>query len=1113
MLRIFGIFIGLFLSTMVFAQLDFIDKIYSGEDGVNGIRASEGITSSHDEKHVYVGSQRGLSVFDYNSSTNELEFKKTYYYQTDHNYRSRDIQCIILSNDDEYLYAVSRHNGTIIIYKRDSTTGLLRYIMDYNDDAYTYSFMSGLCNIRISDDDRFIYAGAYNSECISVMERDLETGELENIQVIRDHDPGGVPRPEVIKLSKDNRFVYVISIFDDCISIFERDDNTGLLRFVEKVIHLENGVTGLNSISGITITEDDQFLYSFAPKNISLFQRNTENGKLNFIHNYNIEDSDISGIKNIYSSAFSEDNNFLYTVSFADSCLSVFQRNTETGELTQIYDSIWVDYFHPGSDSKSQDAMLLIDDHILFTVYWESSIVSGLVNTENGLPHFEKRIVNEYDATIKGLRKANLVTVSADQEYVFIATERSFMSVFKRDHTTGKIGFHQEFKDFGYEVGDFFRIYSILTVEDYLYVSMSVGGTNCINIMKMNDQDSLSIVKTITIEDTGAPPNSGFGKICISEDKQHLYTGTLSNLYHFSLDVINKSIEYINFIDVGDIVGTNVGFDEIEIANNGEYLITSFTNMDRIALFKRDVYSGDVAELAVYLIQQIGDQRFYHRDHLAISPDGKNVLFTFNSPPSILNFKLDQENDTLLIDQIFYGEETSSYNTDELNQVFFDPTGNFLYAATLENGSMDLYLRDTSSGNLELVDKFSEDANGFQGIDMTRGMAFGGQGEDVYILSWSENSISTLKMGPFLGSDKHICEGDSLRLKLPYVYDQYLWSTGETSSSIEVDTSGVFWVEITDPYGIADRDSIEVFLHSADEISLGNDTTICEGKELKLIAGNFISYLWNDNSDLSYLNIVEPGIYSVSVENQYGCWSADTINIEYEVSPNLLEEQVGICDNDTIVLKPLANYNNPVWNNTTYSDSLTCYISGIYTLVVESDNACIYRDTIEVLEYPKPNLPDFISANVGTYISLYPDGGPFETVIWQDSIDALPWEFNPSLYTKDSLEIKALMKNEYGCSNTKTSIIYIDYSQSFVGDFIDKVFPNPTRGDLTIHFRQYFDRVDLSWYDTHGRFIQSKTYKDLSKIYVDISDYRPGVYYAKIQIGDQVEIVQVVLVR
>ena len=58
-----------------------------------------------------------------------------------------------------------------------------------------------------------------------------------------------------------------------------------------------------------------------------------------------------------------------------------------------------------------------------------------------------------------------------------------------------------------------------------------------------------------------------------------------------------------------------------------------------------------------------------------------------------------------------------------------------------------------------------------------------------------------------------------------------------------------------------------------------------------LSAGNFLSYQWQDSSQLSTLTISNPGTYWVTVTNNLGCSATDTITIKEEclddvIAPN-----------------------------------------------------------------------------------------------------------------------------------------------------------------------------------------------------------------------------------
>lgn len=78
------------------------------------------------------------------------------------------------------------------------------------------------------------------------------------------------------------------------------------------------------------------------------------------------------------------------------------------------------------------------------------------------------------------------------------------------------------------------------------------------------------------------------------------------------------------------------------------------------------------------------------------------------------------------------------------------------------------------------------------------------------------------------------CNSDTVYLDAGQGYETYLWNTGDTTFSITVDSSGMYYVTVTD--GCSVEDSIMVFIYP--EITL-NDTTICQGQSLTIgIAGD-----------------------------------------------------------------------------------------------------------------------------------------------------------------------------------------------------------------------------------------------------------------------------------
>jgi len=105
----------------------------------------------------------------------------------------------------------------------------------------------------------------------------------------------------------------------------------------------------------------------------------------------------------------------------------------------------------------------------------------------------------------------------------------------------------------------------------------------------------------------------------------------------------------------------------------------------------------------------------------------------------------------------------------------------------------------------------------------------------------------------------------------------YLWSTGETSPSITVTDTDLYWVEVT-YFGCVETDDIFVVLADAPEISLGDETMFkCPNEDILLsvtflneVQGD-VQYTWFYNGGVTggnspELSVSDYGIYKVEVE-------------------------------------------------------------------------------------------------------------------------------------------------------------------------------------------------------------------------------------------------------
>ncbi len=115
---------------------------------------------------------------------------------------------------------------------------------------------------------------------------------------------------------------------------------------------------------------------------------------------------------------------------------------------------------------------------------------------------------------------------------------------------------------------------------------------------------------------------------------------------------------------------------------------------------------------------------------------------------------------------------------------------------------------------------------------------------------------------------------------------RFLWSTGDTTATLQLSQTGTYWVDIIEKKGNCFRtDTIVVSgFENFPMVSLGGDVSACDS--ITLDAGNpGFSYLWSLGDSTQKLTVFSTGLYWVAVTNNAGCTAKDTINATISRAP------------------------------------------------------------------------------------------------------------------------------------------------------------------------------------------------------------------------------------
>lgn len=323
-----------------------------------------------------------------------------------------------------------------------------------------------------------------------------------------------------------------------------------------------------------------------------------------------------------------------------------------------------------------------------------------------------------------------------------------------------------------------------------------------------------------------------------------------------------------------------------------------------------------------------------------------------------------------------------------------------------------------------------------------------------------------------LGPDQRICfyENTILDAGNDTVNLKYLWSTGDTTRTIDINTQNNYWAKVTDSLGCYNSDTLTLNVNQV-PVNAGPNIIDCQRDTVRITATGADSYAWWE-SGLSNTVLSNQALLShiaqtdkifvvrgIKTEGGKTCENQDTMSLSVNPLPQILLQTQEICEDlDNYNLNLMLASGTPqggVWSSSRNSNwvlagalfkTLTAGPNTtpghILTYVYTDGNGCVNRDSINLRVNPKPilNLVDTaVCADRGLVnlnsIFRAPTPAPGNGVpTWENT--ALPqrnaiagnpfagYTFNLSLVNPgNSYPIIYKFTDFRGCTNSDTAII------------------------------------------------------------------------------------------
>ena len=276
----------------------------------------------------------------------------------------------------------------------------------------------------------------------------------------------------------------------------------------------------------------------------------------------------------------------------------------------------------------------------------------------------------------------------------------------------------------------------------------------------------------------------------------------------------------------------------------------------------------------------------------------------------------------------------------------------------------------------------------------------------------------------------------------------------------------------TNPIGCIDTSFQNLTIHALPTINAGNDTTICAGNSISLLASGGIQYNWQHNTtNGSQYNPMNDGFISVIGTDSNGCTNIDSLFVSINPNPMVTAgvDQT-ICEGTSVTLIATGAQTYQ-WNNNVINSLVFNPLTSLnYSVIGTDQNGCMGYDSVSIIIEPVSNVSfiapvtegcgplevSFLNTTTGTAgLNCFWDFGDGESGADCSSI-------SHTYQTPGCYDVQLTVTTPLGCIWSDTLINYICVFPNPIASFspyptqLSEIVTNSSMNDNSIGSANYY---------------------------------------------------------
>jgi 6-phosphogluconolactonase (cycloisomerase 2 family) len=732
---------------------DFVSVSKDGVAGVDGLQSAVGVATSPDGRNVYVvGSlDDAVAAFERDAATGAVDFIDVLFDGVGGVDGLNGASGVALSPDGRHLYVASQGENGVGVFARDAETGILGFVEVLKSPAIGIDLLDGAADVVVSPDGRHVYVASFVDDAVAIFSRDTATGALTLEDGVRDGvgDVDGLDGAFRLVMSRDGHHLYVAGVTDDAVAVFSRDVTTGLLGFVEVQRDGVGDVAGLDAATSVALSPDGARLFATAGTDDALvvFDRDAESGALTFVQELREGVGGVDGLDGANDVAVSPDGLRVYVASTTENAVAVFLYRPFGVPLA------WTETIRDdvGGVDGLRMALALAVDPASDRLYVVSSGDAALAAFDIPPLRF---VGDEIDGQggVDGLDAVRGVAVSPDGRQVVTAgTLDDAVSVFLREPLAGTLSFSEVHQDGLGGVDGLDNVEAVVVSPDGRSAYAAALSDDA--VVAFTRDAASGALSFVEFERDGVGGVDGIDAamgVAVSPDGKNVYaTGYVDDgLAVFARNATTSALTFLEVKDqgVGGVTGLD-GAREVIVSPDGKHVYVASEVSDAVAVFSRNAATGTLSFLEAETDGVGGVNGLDNVRSVALSPDGANLYAGGYGDDAIAVFARDPATGALTFSAALVNLAGGVEGLGGVSSVLVRGDGRRVYSTALGDEAVAVFARDRATGALTFLDAIRAEC-GATSLGQATRIAASPNGRHFYVASPFDDALAIFAPEP-----------------------------------------------------------------------------------------------------------------------------------------------------------------------------------------------------------------------------------------------------------------------------------------------------------------------------------------------------------------------------